>query len=392
MKLIMEQWRKFLKEGISDVVYHATSNIAAAAKILEDNRFLASGGFTKPDSEEVFQKGKLYYFSTARTPAASYTTEWPTGAIFKLDGRALAEKYKGSAIDYWADSRTGRSSKKAANIQKDPEASEAFEAEDRIILDEPYIDDADRYIDEVHFGVELYRMDKNMFDKEPQRRPVSRTLSWWQIEGLQEAVKAAEQKNIPYYIHIEKKTWPHVEVGKRKALTSLSDFMEVLEKSGIEVGEKPDTSGTEERAMSHLSPEEREEYKRREASRKEFGEDEVFLYVQAAQDILAGKEQFEGAEVQGDVGSTSERDRQLKGKQYFRGFAGDPDGRGRFVSDINNPLHNVSKNPKARDTLDMLASLMRSTRKKTLKDFETYINQVYKQNHPDGDPTGYRDL
>ena len=263
MKLIMENWRKFLKEGISDVVYHATSNIAAAAKILEDNRFLASGGFSKPDSEEVFQKGKLYYFSTARTPTAAYTTEWPTGAIFKLDGRALAEKYKGAAIDYWADSRTGRSSKKAANIQKDPEASEAFEAEDRIILDEPYIDDADRYIDEVHFGVELYRMEKNMFDKEPQRRPVSRTLSWWQIEGLQEAVKAAEQKNIPYYIHIEKKTWPHVEVGKRKALTSLSDFMEVLEKSGIEVGERPDTSGTEERAMSHLSPEEREEYKRR---------------------------------------------------------------------------------------------------------------------------------
>ena len=76
MKLIMEQWRKFLKEGISDVVYHATSNMAAAAKILEDNRFLASGGFTKPDSEEVFQKGKLYYFSTARTPTAAYTTEW----------------------------------------------------------------------------------------------------------------------------------------------------------------------------------------------------------------------------------------------------------------------------------------------------------------------------
>ena len=119
MKLIMESWRKFLKEGISDVVYHATSNMAAAAKILEDNRFLASGGFTKPDSEEVFQKGKLYYFSTARTPTAAYTTEWPTGAIFKLDGRALAEKYKGAAIDYWADSRTGRSSKKAANIQKD---------------------------------------------------------------------------------------------------------------------------------------------------------------------------------------------------------------------------------------------------------------------------------
>ena len=391
MKLIMESWRKFLKEGISDVVYHATSNIAAAAKILEDNRFQSSGGFTKPDSEEEFQKGKLYYFSTARTPTAAYTTEWPTGAIFKLDGRALAEKYKGAPIDYWADPKRGRSSKKAANVERDgSQASEAFEAEDRIILDEPYIDDADRYIDEVHFGVELYRMEKNMFDKEPQRRPVGRTLSWWVIEGLQEATKAAEQKNIPYYIHIEKKTWPHVEVGKRKALTSMTEFMEVLEKSGVEIEGKPDMEGAEERAMSHLSPEEREEYKKREASRKEFGEDAVFLYVQAAQDILAGKEQFEGAEVQGDVGSTSEQDRRAMGTRYFRAFADFPDGRGRFVSAINNPLHNISKNPKARGTLEMLASLMRSTRKKTLKDFETYINQVYKQNHPDGDPTGYR--
>ena len=71
MKLIMEQWRKFLKEGISDVVYHATSNIAAAADILEQNKFQSSGGFTNPDSEEEFQKDKLYYFSTARTAAAA---------------------------------------------------------------------------------------------------------------------------------------------------------------------------------------------------------------------------------------------------------------------------------------------------------------------------------
>ena len=65
---------------------------------------------------------------------------------------------------------------------------------------------------------------------------------------------------------------------------------------------------------------------------------------------------------------------------------------GRYHRGIDSDLHNVSSNPKARDTLELLASLMRSTRKKTLKDFETYINQVYKQNHPDGDPTGYRDL
>jgi len=38
----------------------------------------------------------------------------------------------------------------------------------------------------------------------------------------------------------------------------------------------------------------------------------------------------------------------------------------------------------------MLASLMRSTKQKTIKDFENYLNQVYKKNHAGGDPTGYR--
>ena len=94
MKLLMEQWRKFLKEGISDVVYHYTNGLEKGAKILEQNRFMASGGFTK-DVESELGKGKLYYFSTARTPANAYTGTYPQGVIFKLDGRALAQKYKG---------------------------------------------------------------------------------------------------------------------------------------------------------------------------------------------------------------------------------------------------------------------------------------------------------
>ena len=50
-----------------------------------------------------------------------------------------------------------------------------------------------------------------------------------------------------------------------------------------------------------------------------------------------------------------------------------------------------STSGKSNEVLEMLASLMRSTKQKTIKDFENYLNQVYKQNHPDGDPTGYRD-
>ena len=381
MKLIMESWRKFLKEGISDVVYHYTSGLNKAAQILEENKFMASGGFTK-EVETELGKGKLYYFSTARTPVNAYTGNYPQGAIFKLDGRALSEKYKGAPVDYWADPERGKSSKKAAN--PGPQGTDAFEAEDRILLNEPYIEDADRYIDEIHFAVPLYSKEKEMFSNKMERR-VKPSLEWYQIDGIERGVAVAEQRGIPYYIHIDKSTWPHVEVGKKKALTNLADFKQEIEKSGVKINSKPGPLRT---------PEEQAEYDKLvgDRVRKETGEDEVFLFVQAAQDILAGKEQFEGANVQGKVDYLDEKGRKGKGSGFFRALAGHPDGTGRFVRDINNPLHNVSSNPKARKTLEMLASLMRSTKQKTIKDFETYLNQVYKQNHPEGDPTGYRNI
>lgn len=358
-KLPMEKWRKFkmLNEGITDVVYHYTSGLEKGAKILEDNRFLASGGFTK-DVEAELGKGKLYYFSTARTAANAYTGTYPQGVIFKLDGRALGQKYKGVPLDYWATKK--RSSKKAAN--PDPGETEGFEAEDRLLLDDPYIEDADRYIDEIHFAIPLYRFEKGMFDDKPKRKAGS-SIENYQIEGLRKGVAVAEQRNIPYYIHIDKQTFPFVEVGKKKALTSLSEFMEELEESGVTVNEPRDQASV---------------YKSRSGA--EFGEDEVFLYVQAAQDILAGKERFEGTNVKGKVGYRDEAERKREGTVMFRNLTGSPNMQGRFYREIDNSLHNVSSNPKARKTLEMLASLMRNTKQKTIKDFETYLNQVYKKN------------
>ena len=78
-----------------------------------------------------------------------------------------------------------------------------------------------------------------------------------------------------------------------------------------------------------------------------------------------------------------EAKRKADGKVMFRNLTGYPDLQGSFYSEINNSLHNLGKNPKGRDTVELLASLMRSTKKKTLKDFEAYLNQVYKQNHGD---------
>ena len=368
MKLLMEQWRKFLKEGISDVVYHYTSGLEKGAKILKQNRFMASGGFTK-DVEVQYGKGKLYYFSTARTPVNSYTGNYPQGVIFKLDGRALAEKYKAAPVDYWGSAEYKKSSKLAANVGNTG-ATEGFEAEDRVLLDEPYINDADRYIDEIHFAIPLYRFEKGMFDDEPKRKAGS-SIEAYTMKGLRDGVAVAEKRNIPYYIHIDKTTFPFVEVGKKKALTSLTAFMEELEKSGVKVNEPPEQS---DRLKKY----------------KVFGVDDVFLYVQAAQDILAGKEQLETDIPDLDDPYTRPGNRKKIATKIFRALAGSPDMKGRFYRDIDNPLQAIGSKPEGREVLEMLASLMRSTKQKTIKDFENYLNQVYKQNHPDGDPTGYR--
>ena len=363
MKKLLTEWRKFLKEGITDVVYHYTSGIEKGAKILKDNRFLASGGFSK-EVESELGKGKLYYFSTARTPANAYTGTYPQGAIFKMDGRELSQKYKGVPLDYWATSK--RSSKRAANIQDEPGASEGFEAEDRLLLDEPYIEDADLYIDEIHFAVPVFEFSSDFFNPvgKPTKKVTSGKIRAGTMTALEEAVAVAEQRNIPYYIHTSKETWPLVEVGKKKALTSLSDFKELLQKVGKEVDEPID------RKSAYQGP------------RGEYGEDEVFLYVQAAQDILAGKKSFEGANVKGKIKYRDEDDRRRYAAEVFRSITqGIPTPAGRYYRGIDSALHNISSNPKARDTLELLASLMRSTKKKTLADFEAYLNQVYKENH-----------
>ena len=100
--------------------------------------------------------------------------------------------------------------------------------------------------------------------------------------------------------------------------------------------------------------------------------------------FLLAKKSFEGKDVKGKIKYREERERRGEGAEIFRALSqGRPTPSGRYYRGIDSDLHNISSNPKARDTLELLASLMRSTKKTTLADFEAYLNQVYKQNHGD---------
>ena len=106
------------------------------------------------------------------------------------------------------------------------------------------------------------------------------------------------------------------------------------------------------------------------------------LLLGAFQDEMVTRKKFEVKDIKGYVKYRKDPDRKREGAEIFRALTkGRPTPAGRYYRAIDSDLHNVSSNPEARETLELLASLLRSTKKKTLKDFEAYLNQVYKNNH-----------
>lgn len=134
MKLILESWRKYLIEDVSNIVYHGTS-LGSAAAIAKKNRIMTSATLGS-DSDEIGNRGKFYFLSSARLPLA-FKEGFPLvkdGKVrLTLDGRKISQKYSGGPLDYWRDRTKGGKS----------------EMEDRIITDEPWIEDAASYITEI---------------------------------------------------------------------------------------------------------------------------------------------------------------------------------------------------------------------------------------------------
>ena len=132
MKLLFENWKKYLTEGVTDIVYHKTP-LYSAENILKTNKFMTSVAFGTPADKQI-NKGKLYYLSTMRSPVGDYGPSLPA-VTFKLDGRKLGERSKAAAVDYWGPSFPTN------------------EMEDRVFTDKPWIAPASKYILEVHIGM-----------------------------------------------------------------------------------------------------------------------------------------------------------------------------------------------------------------------------------------------
>jgi len=122
-----------LIEGISPILYHMTS-IYAAGKIVTENRFKLSASFGN-DSEQQVGSQKHFFLSTTRSRMGGYTVRgaYDGHVIMVLDGKKLAHNYSGGPVQYWDRSMI------ALDHKYD-------ETEDRVYADEPYIENATKFI------------------------------------------------------------------------------------------------------------------------------------------------------------------------------------------------------------------------------------------------------
>lgn len=162
--------QEILTERLSDVLYHSTS-LYNLLRILEQDRFQLTPDLGTDSESQLRKKQKYYYMSFSRSKLSKYHYPARTGMVSVLiviDGSKLNQKYSGKAIDYWG----------WAN--KD-------EMEDRLYSSEPYIEDAGKYIQEVHI---LYN-DEKEYDASIY------------MSQLRKSAIIMKQKNIPYYVYLD---------------------------------------------------------------------------------------------------------------------------------------------------------------------------------------------
>jgi hypothetical protein len=176
--------KRVIHEGLSSVLYHGT-DLHAALQIMKVDKFKLS--MAEATSSESGISKKLYYLSTTRSVLGSYHSIH-SNVIFKLDGDALGHNYSGNPVDYWGpDFRKINPSKN--------------EMEDRIFTDKPYIENASKYISEIHIKID-----------DDAKSPT-----------LRKVYMAAKLKNIPVYIYDDGKAFS--TLNKRKTIKPTATMM-----------------------------------------------------------------------------------------------------------------------------------------------------------------------
>lgn len=212
MKLLIESWKQFLKEGLTDVLYQYRSP-QTILKILQKDAFYPSVGFGTPSEVDV-NKGYKYYLSFARTLRGTYHQEGRMAAYMVLDGRKLGERFKGGPIDYWVGGagEFGVQNKKT-------------EAEDRLLTNKPVIKDATQYIKSIHVSIPI------QFKSSTSNKVYPNQYRTTQIQTLKELDKEAKYLRIPIYFYNDLGAY---RMKNTKKAISLDEWERILPADQIE--------------------------------------------------------------------------------------------------------------------------------------------------------------
>lgn len=151
--------RSLLNEGVSETIYHFTS-VPNAYKIVSQNAYMMQVSYAGSGEDDY--GGKLFYMSATRNKntAMSYAHNYnsrKSGARIELDGTALNQRFKGMSVDYWTprdstdeDPGLGKRSyyhdRRGDGFSDSKKAHQDNEYEDRILSNEPMINDFMRYV------------------------------------------------------------------------------------------------------------------------------------------------------------------------------------------------------------------------------------------------------
>ena len=143
--IVSENNKSILSEGLSDILYHFTW-ADHLVNILKTNKFATSSNLGS-NADSWKDKGRFYFFSTQRTKGMSGYGSRHGNVAIVLDGRKLNYNFKGQATDYWNWSTKMADYKTKSDYIN---ALKSEENEDRIVTNKPYIDNANKYIIEIH--------------------------------------------------------------------------------------------------------------------------------------------------------------------------------------------------------------------------------------------------
>ena len=226
-----------LYEGISPVVYHWT-RAHIILKILKQDVFKLMPYAGNSSELELGKKGKLFFMSTTRSKTGGYTSPNEMSGTMKLDGRKLAQNYKGSPVEYWG-----------TDMRKVDQERRTTEMEDRIFNTKETIPRASKYIQEIH--IKWPAKDAPFFPRPGEKLGKGVDRESGGMDNLDDEDKSlvrellilSKKRGIPVYFYVEKKDF----LGQNKSKAIKLDIKGQLK------GEKPLSQGGSSWRMKRMA-------------------------------------------------------------------------------------------------------------------------------------------